>query len=612
MKKIFRSLITIALCAPLLSGCAFLDWLEDDGTSQNQNQTAEKTKLIGLELSDYTDEVEKGATYTYDGKITAKYEGGATAELKNEDVKFSTLSTATANVTKTLKVSYTDKYKENGTEKEVTEKAEAKIKVISTLQSISASALSVGIGRTKSLNVKFEPNDATYKDLQYFSNNESVATVSPDGKVTGHADGTAKITVKSKTYESITTEVNVSVSESVLDTWTILMYVCGANLESGTYYDEWSGQYVTPSASDASGLASADIDEILGVNGQPDDVNIVIQTGGSNVWQSGHSYSINKSKLQRWEVDNKTLVNKQTLDTYESMGKASTLQSFIEWGIENYEADNMGLIFWDHGGGMDGCCYDEKKNDDSLTNDEVVTAVKGAFSNKGIDKFEFVGYDCCLMQMMEIAEFNSPYFNYQVTSQELENGTGWAYNQWVDDLYAGESTETILTAIVDGFIAVNGGKNGHGGYDEDYNYYPADQTLSVVNLNKISAFKTAWENMAQVTKTKISSSSKSSFKTSVLKNTKVFAESAGAAKSYSEFDCYDFLLKLADSSFTPGNTYIQDAKDAFDDMVVYNLAQVEGSADAYGLSCYFGTSYNSSTYTHFTNWSSLVSYIGGY
>ena len=608
MKKIFRSLITIALCAPLLGGCAFLDWLEDDGTSKNQ--TAEKTKLIGLELSDYTDEVEKGTTYTYDGKITAKYEGGATAELKNEDVTFSTLSTATANVTKTLKVSYTDKYKENGAEKEVTEKAEAKIKVISTLQSISASALSVGIGRTRSLNVKFEPSDATHKDLEYSSNNESVATVSSDGKVSGHADGTAKITVTSKTYPDISTEVNVSVSESVLDAWTILMYVCGANLESGTYYDEWSGQYVTPSASEASGLASADIDEILGVNGQPDDVNIVIQTGGANVWQSGHSYSINKSKLQRWEVDNKTLVNKQTLETYESMGKADTLQSFIEWGIENYEADNMGLIFWDHGGGMDGCCYDEKKNDDSLTNDEVVTAVSGAFSNKGIDKFEFVGYDCCLMQMMEIAEFNSPYFNYQVTSQELENGTGWAYNQWVDDLYAGESTETILTAIVDGFIAVNGGKNGHGGYYEG-EYYPADQTLSVVNLNKISAFKTAWENMASATKSKIGSS-KSTFKSQVVNQTKHFADLSGSYKSYAEFDCYDFLLKLENSStFNPGGTYVQDAKDAFDDMILYNLAQVEGSADAYGLSCYIGTSYNDAQYTHFTNWRSLVSYIGG-
>ena len=93
MKKIFRSLITIALCAPLLSGCAFLDWLEDDGTSQNQ--TAEKTKLIGLELSDYTKEVGKGEKYTFDGVVTAKYEGGTTAEVKYEDCTFSSINTST-------------------------------------------------------------------------------------------------------------------------------------------------------------------------------------------------------------------------------------------------------------------------------------------------------------------------------------------------------------------------------------------------------------------------------------------------------------------------------------------------------------------------------------
>ena len=604
MKKIFRSLITIALCAPLLGGCAFLDWLEDDGTSQNQ--TAEKTKLIGLELSDYSEEVEKGTTYTYDGKITAKYEGGATAELKNEDVTFSTLSTATANVTRTLKVSYTDKYKENGTEKEVTEKAEAKIKVISTLKSISAKNKKVPLGGTRSLSVEYSPSDATYKGVTYSSNNESVATVDPNsGVITGHALGTAKITVTSTQYSSISTQVDISVEENVNDEWTILMYVCGANLESGT--DDWGN---VPSASQASGLASADIDEILQVNNQPADVNIVLETGGANVWQSGHSYSVTANKLERWHVRNKSLVKDDSL-TYASMGKASTLQSFLEYGIENYPADNYGLIFWDHGGGMDGCCYDERSSDDSLTNNEVVSAVSSAFSNKGVDKFEFVGYDCCLMQMMEVAEFNSPYFNYQVTSQELENGTGWAYDKWLDDLYAGASTETILTAIVDGFIQVNGGVDGTGGYYEGY-YYACDQTLSVIDLNKIDTFMSAWESMAQETKTKISSSSKSNFKTNVLNKTKVFAESAGAAKSYSEFDCYDFLLKLATSSFTPGDTYIEDAKDAFDDMVVYNLVQLEGSADAHGLSCYFGTSYNSSTYTNFTNWRSLVSYIGGY
>ena len=38
-----------------------------------------------------------------------------------------------------------------------------------------------------------------------------------------------------------------------------------------------------------------------------------------------------------------------------SMGSADTLADFVSWGIENYPAENMGLVFWNHGGGdIDG------------------------------------------------------------------------------------------------------------------------------------------------------------------------------------------------------------------------------------------------------------------
>ena len=599
MKKIFRSLITIALCAPLLGGCAFLDWLDDDG-SGGQNQTAEKTKLVGLELSEYSTEVEKGSTYTYDGKITAKYEGGGTAELKNEDCTFSTISTNVANKMQTLKVSYTDKYKENGSEKEVTEKAEAKINVISTLQSISASSIGVGRGRTKTLNVEFEPSDATYKDLTFSSNNESVATVdSKTGAITGHSDGTAKITVTSVKYPNITTEVNITVAEVVPDAWTILLYLCGADLESG-------GDYGV----DYGGAATADIQEILSVSGQPDDVNILIQTGGAKAWQT--KYGISSSYNQRYHVENRALVkdNDKVYTTYKSMGLSDTLKDFLNWGLsDEFLADNYGLILWNHGGGLAGVCYDEKKSDDSLTNDEVVTAVSSALSTNGLSKLEFIGYDACLMQMAEIAEFNAPYFKYQIASQESEAGSGWDYNTWIDDLYAKKSTENILKAIVDGFITDNGGVNGTG-YNYQGKYYKADQTLSYLDLSQISTFKTAWEALASQISSKITSGNKSTFKNNVVGASKAFA--GDDYDYFGEFDIYDFLTKLSsNSTFNPGGNYISNVQSALSNLVKYNVVQLEGAADAHGLSFSFGAN-NSSDYTHFTNWLSIIDTVGGF
>lgn len=595
MKKLFRCLITLSLSASALSACSLEDIFGGGNTSDKPADH--------IDVRDYSTEATKGSKYEFDGKVFAVYEDETETEVTKK-CTFTTLDTSTLGTSEFV-VRYEDsKY---------IHKKTISIKIVKdsyvALQSISLPEnLKVKQGSPKSISPTFVPSDASNKEVSFSIANTNIATVDSSGKITPKSLGETTLTVTSKENSSIKATTNLIVHNNAQDEWTILMYVCGANLESGT--DDWGN---VPDADEAAGLASADIDEILGVKNQPDDVNIVLQTGGANVWQSGHSYSINKTKLQRWEVNNKTLVNKDTLSTYTSMGNPSTLKSFLEWGIEEYPAEKYGLIFWDHGGGMSGCCFDERKGDDGLTHDEVVTAVSGAFSNKGVDKFEFVGYDCCLMQMMEIAEFNSPYFNYQVTSQELENGTGWAYDKWLDDLYGGASTETILKAIVDGFIEVNGGKDGTG-YYYDHEYYACDQTLSVINLNKISAFMSAWENMAQATKAKISSSAKSSFKTNVINKTKVFAESVGAQRDYSEFDCYDFLLKLeSESTFNPGSSYIDAAKNAFNDMITYNLAQLEGSADAHGLSCYFGNDgYNTSTYTHFTKWSSLVSYIGGY
>ena len=216
------------------------------------------------------------------------------------------------------------------------------------------------------------------------------------------------------------------------------------------------------------------------------------------------------------------------------------------------------------------------------------------------------------MQLQEIAEFNSPYFNYMIGSQESEAGAGWDYDTWVDDLFAKKSTENILKAVVDGFIADNGGVNASSSY-----YTSADQTLSFLNLNNMEAYKTAWENLAAQLKTKISSSNASQFRTNVIGKTKYFGDSD--YYYFSEFDAYHFLSILEkNSTFNPGSTYIEEVRTAFNNLVVYNVAQKAVAHDAYGLSFFFpaGTSYGqksfcNATYSSFTNWNSICSSYGG-
>ena len=456
---------------------------------------------------------------------------------------------------------------------------------------LSPTSADVGVGGTKQLSVSYVPGNANQnKEITWTSSNTNVATVSSTGlvsvKSTASAGQTATITAKLTNLPSISQTCTITVVEQQKDDHTVLIYICGADLES------------------KSGLASGDIAEILAVSGQPDDVNIVIETGGASKWSSSYGYGISSTQLDRWHISNRQLV-KDTPETYASMGLASTLQKFIQYGLTNFPAERTGLILWNHGGGMRGVCYDEKKNDDNLLNSEVRSAVSGALNNCGMSgqKLEWIGYDACLMAVQDIAETNSAYFNYMIASEESEAGEGWDYDTWVDDLYAKKSTQNILTAIVDGFIQDNGGSS-----------YNGDQTLAWYNLSYATAYKNAWEAMAQALYSKVTNSNRSSFNSAITSNVYHFAESD--YDYFCTFDAYDFIDKLASNSafslFRIDSSYTTAVKNALANLVGYSVVQRKASR-CKGIAMYWcnssqysdvGTYYTASE-TNFTYWRQL-------
>ncbi len=471
---------------------------------------------------------------------------------------------------------------------------------------LSTTSETLALGATKQLIATVSPSNATNKNVTWSSSSSSVASVDSTGLVTANAVGSATITAKTVDNNKTATCL-ITVSETKKDAWTIMIYMCGADLES------------------ENGLATSDIKEILSVKNQPDNVNIVIETGGSNKWSLGSSYiegatKIDSSKVQRWHVKNKKLTFDEDVFSYSyyndrCMGTSDTLQSFLEYGIKEYPAEKTGVIFWNHGGAMYGCCYDEKKDDDSLLNSEMKSAFSKALANTGTSKLEFVGYDTCLTQVQDIAEFNSNYFNYMIASEEAESGYGWDYDTWVDDLYAKKSTDTILKAIVDGFIKDNGGSSS----------YSSDQTLSYLDLTKMSAYKSAFESFATALKNQLStkSVSKSTFASWMDKNVKAFAvDSQSSETYYCLFDVKDMLNKLSsNSTYNPGSSYISAVDTAFSNLVKYSVAQ-KGAGNAYGLGCIYSQGSSDAKYikkvytsseTNFTNWMSFLksySYLG--
>ena len=184
---------------------------------------------------------------------------------------------------------------------------------------------------------------------------------------------------------------------------TVMVYMCGSNLES---------RY---------GSATADIEEMKNANVDPQQVGLLVMTGGSNS-DSGYFSSQSNRIL---EIAGGKVRNKAE-ETAMNMGEQKTLARFIRYSVESLPAERYALILWNHGGGpLEGTCWDETHGNDHLTLTEII----GAIADGGLDrKLSWIGFDACLMSSLEVAGQLAPYADYMIASQETEPPFGWNYS----------------------------------------------------------------------------------------------------------------------------------------------------------------------------------------
>ena len=193
--------------------------------------------------------------------------------------------------------------------------------------------------------------------------------------------------------------------------WTVFVYLCGSDLET------------------KGGAATNDLNEMVRATGSSK-VRFVVETGGANRW---HNRTVSNKKLGRYLIQNGTIKDAGTVRAA-NMGMSSTLSDFLTWGVKTYPADHMGLILWDHGGGsIAGACFDEPNSSDSLYLREVDEALAATYQTMW-EKFEFIGFDACLMSTLETANVLASYADYMIASQESEPATGWEYGSIIEYL----------------------------------------------------------------------------------------------------------------------------------------------------------------------------------
>lgn len=248
--------------------------------------------------------------------------------------------------------------------------------------------------------------------------------------------------------------------------WTIFVYLCGTDLES-------SGQ----------GSATGDIQQMMEAESS-DNVRFVVQTGGTKKWINE---VFSASEAERWIVQNQDMKKVGSVPL-KNMGSSENLADFLKWGVKEYASEKMGVIFWDHGGGcIQGACVDELNGGDTLDLMEINSAFADVYEGM-TDKFEFIGFDCCLMGTAEVANILASYARYFYGSQETEPGTGWDYT-------------TFTNALVKNPTA-NGAELGKVIADSFYNECASAQqekecTLTIVDLSKMDDFVIAFNDFSK-------------------------------------------------------------------------------------------------------------------
>lgn len=271
--------------------------------------------------------------------------------------------------------------------------------------------------------------------------------------------------------------------------WTVMVYMNGKNNLEG---DALNNFHAMTSVKNISRVA------VVAELGRPTQH----YTNSDGGWSGVYRFLIQKDELPRPE----TALMKVPDGPESDMGKQAALESFVSWSKTHYPANHYMLVIWNHGqgyrlllsstgdrqskpstraspkkvgsiavpSGLLGGYRAVSSDDDTgsiLYNAEVQKVVATNFSATG--KLDVIGFDACLMGMLETAYAFAPNTQLMIGSEELEPGDGWQYASWLSRLIDDPKMEpeALGRAVVQTYAAHYGNA-----------YFT---TLSLLDLSKV-------------------------------------------------------------------------------------------------------------------------------
>jgi hypothetical protein len=315
--------------------------------------------------------------------------------------------------------------------------------------------------------------------------------------------------------------------------------------------------------------------------GSTDKINVVTQLdreGDTGTWR----YLVQKDD----KPEEMTSAIVETMPE-QDMGSPDTLKAFVQWGMQKYPAKHYMVAIWNHGSGWEkkrnrfgtrGVSYDDTSGN-HLSVGQIGTVMREIVAARNGQKIDIIGYDCCLMQMAEVAAECADSCLYQVASEETEPLDGWPYGDWLSQVVAHPDWDsvTVATTLVDAFKT---------SYSEGGSQGADSTTLSVVDLSRFADVQAKTATFSRVLLADPADRPKIT----------AAAEETQSYASYDHKDILDFLDKVTASVNKPEVTAAADElRNALSSVVLKNVHTGTGLERSTGLAIWLPSYASAST-----------------
>ena len=236
-------------------------------------------------------------------------------------------------------------------------------------------------------------------------------------------------------------------AEDEIPEWGFYVYMAGDN----TLYDELTD----------------DLNEMKMV-GSSDELDIVALTDKINDNDS-HLYHIQKHNLVETNLSEVNNTWERELD----MGDGDTLRDFLIWASDNFPAKRKILVIWNHGSGWEKVAEDGYSY---LTVPEIKNSLNEYREVTNQAPFPLIGFDACLMGMVEIMYELKEHANMIHGSEAYEPLEGWTYNNLLYKLKKNLSDVELAYHVVNDYVE---------SYRNGSVYTSYSVTASVVSTNSL-------------------------------------------------------------------------------------------------------------------------------